>query len=109
MKTSSPIPIERIESAIYLIRGQKVILDSDLAALCGVTTARFNQQVNRNVDRFPEDVMFQLTIEEFKVFMLQFATSKKGRRGRRKLPLVFTEHGAIMAVNMPEQPAGSPG
>ena len=100
MKTSSPIPIERIERAIYVVRGQKVMLDSDLAALYGVSTARLNQQVNRNVERFPEDFMFQLTIEEFKVLMLQIATSKKGRGGRRKLPLVFTEHGAIMAANM---------
>src|SRR5713226_4081752 len=90
MKTSSPIPIERIERAIYVIRGEKVMLDSDLEALYGVSTARLNQQVNRNIERFPEDFMFQLTNEEF----------KKGRGGRRKLPLVFTEHGAIMAANV---------
>jgi len=107
MKTSSPIPIERIEGAIYLVRGEKVMLDSDLAALYGVTTARLNQQVNRNIERFPEDFMFQLTNDEFKGLMLQIATSKKGRGGRRKLPLVFAEHGAIMAANMPEQQAGS--
>jgi hypothetical protein len=100
MKISSPIPVERIERAIYLIRAQKVMLDSDLAALYGVTTARLNQQVNRNIERFPEDFMFQLTNEEFKGLMLQIATSKKARGGRRKLPLVFTEHGAIMAANM---------
>jgi len=100
MKTSNPIPIERIERAIYVIRGEKVMLDSDLAALYGVSTARLNQQVNRNLERFPEDFMFQLTNEEFKALMLQTATSKKGRGGRRKLPLVFTEHGAIMAANM---------
>ena len=58
MKTSSPIPIEKIERAIYLIRGEKVMLDSDLAALYGVNTARLNQQVNRNVERFPADFMF---------------------------------------------------
>jgi hypothetical protein len=100
MKTLSPIPIERIKGAIYVIRGEKVMLDSDLAALYGVTTARLNQQVNRNIERFPEDFMFQLTNEEFKGLMLQVATSKKGRGGRRKLPLVFTEHGAIMAANV---------
>jgi len=66
MKTSSPIPTERIERSIYLIRGEKVMLDSDLAALYGVTTARLNQQANRNIERFPEDFMFQLTNEEFK-------------------------------------------
>ena len=76
------------------------MLDSDLAALYGVTTARLNQQANRNLERFPEDFMFQLTNEEFKGLMLQIATSKKGRGGRRKLPLVFTEHGAIMAANI---------
>jgi hypothetical protein len=100
MKTSSPIPIERIERAIYLVRGEKVMLDSDLAALYGVSTARLNQQVNRNIERFPEDFMFQLTNAEFKGLMLQIATSKTGRGGRRKLPLVFTEHGAIMAANV---------
>src|SRR6202047_5316828 len=100
MKTSSTIPVERMERAIYLIRGEKVMLDSDLAALYGVSTARLNQQVNRNVERFPDDFMFQLTTAEFKVLMLQIATSKKGRGGRRKLPLVFTEHGAIRAANV---------
>jgi ORF6N domain len=98
MKTSNPIPIERIERAIYLVRGEKVMLDSDLAALYGVSTARLNQQVNRNLERFPEDFMFQLTNAEFKGLMLQIATSKTGRGGRRKLPLVFTEHGAIKAA-----------
>ena len=100
MKPSSPIPIERIERAIYLIGGEKVMLDSDLAVLYGVTTARLNQQVNRNIERFPEDFMFQLTNDEFKGLMLQIVTSKKGRDGRRKPPLVFTEHGAIMAANI---------
>ena len=107
MKTSTPVPIEKIERAIYLIRSEKVMLDSDLAALYGVTTARLNQQVNRNLERFPEDFMFQLTNIEFQGLMLQIATSKKGRGGRRKLPLVFTEHGAIMAANVPEQQTGS--
>ena len=107
MKQSVLIPVERIEKAIYLIRGEKVMLDSDLAALYGVATARLNQQVNRNSERFHEDFMFQLTDEEFNSLMLQIATSKKGRGGRRKLPRVFTEHGAIMAANMPEQQTGS--
>src|SRR6266446_3834572 len=97
---SSTVPIERIEGAIYLARGEKVMPDSGLAALYGVTTARLNQQVNRNIERFPEDFMFQLTNEEFKGLMLQIATSKKGRGGRLKRPLVFTEHGAIMAANV---------
>ena len=100
MKDSSNISVERIDKAIYLIRGEKVMLDADLAHLYGVTTARLNQQVNRNPERFPADFMFQLTAKEFKGLMLQTATSKKGRGGRRKLPLVFTEHGAIMAANV---------
>ena len=100
MKTSSPIPVERIERAIYVIRGEKVMLDSDLAALYGVSTARLNQQVNRNLEKFPEDFMFRLTSEEFKVLILQIATSKKGRGGRRKLLLVFTEYVATTAANM---------
>ena len=89
------IPQEVIEKKIYLMRGQKVMLDSDLAKIYGVTTTRLNQQVNRNHDRFPEDFMFQLTKKEFESLILQLATSKKGRGGRRKLPYVFTEHGAI--------------
>ena len=92
VKDSSLIPVERIEKAIYFIRGEKVILDADLAQLYGVSTARLNQQVNRNLERFPADFMFQLNAEEFKILMLQTATSKKGRGGRRKLPRLFTEH-----------------
>jgi ORF6N domain len=94
------LPLERVESAILLIRGEKVILDSDLAALYGVSTARLNQQVNRNLTRFPGDFMFRLTQTEFNNLILQNATSKKGRGGRRKLPYVFTEHGALMAANV---------
>lgn len=83
---------------------KKVILDSDLARIYGVTTARLNQQVKRNLGRFPEDFMFQLSKEEFESLMLQFATSKMGRGGRRKLPYAFTEHGAIMAANVLNTP-----
>ena len=92
-------PVDLIESAILFIRGERVILDSDLARLYGVTTARLNQQVKRNLERFANDFMFQLTRKEFDALILQFATSKQ-RGGRRKLPLVFTEHGAIMAANV---------
>ncbi len=108
-KALATIPIERIEQTILLIRGERVILDSDLAKLYGVTTARLNQQVRRNVERFPDDFMFELTKEEYDSLMLQFATSKGGRGGRRKLPLVFTEHGAIMAANVLEQRTRCPG
>lgn len=89
-----------IEKKIFMIRGQRAMLDSDLAKIYGVTTARLNQQVNRNQERFPEDFMFQLTKEEYESLMLQIATSKKGRGGRRKLPYVFTEHGAIMLASV---------
>lgn len=92
--------IPRVESLIFRIRGERVILDSDLARIYGETTARLNQQVRRNAERFPPDFVFQLTRKEFNRLMLQNATSKKGRGGRRKLPLVFTEHGAIMAANV---------
>jgi phage regulator Rha-like protein len=94
----------KIETLILVLRGERVILDSDLARIYGVTTTRFNQQVRRNIERFPEDFMFQLTKDESDHLMLQIATSKKGRGGRRKLPFVFTEHGAIMAANVLNSP-----
>ena len=99
-KNLTNIPVETIESRILYIRGERVLLDSDLAKLYGVTTARLNQQIRRNLDRFPADFMFQLTKEEYEFLILQIATSKRGWGGRRKLPLVFTEHGAIMAANV---------
>ena len=77
-----------------------MLLYAELAALYGVTTTRLNQQVRRNLRRFPGDFMFQLTAEEDSALMLQNATSKPGRGGRRKLPLAFTEHGAIMAATI---------
>ena len=92
------IVTESIEAKILLIRGQKVMLDADLAELYGVETRRLNEQVRRNSERFPEDFMFQLTAEEFENLKSQFATSSWG--GRRKLPYVFTEHGAIMAASV---------
>jgi hypothetical protein len=90
------IPIERIASRIYVIRGQKVMLDSDLAELYGVPTSRLNQQVKRNRQRFPDDFAFQLSIQEFRALISQIVTSKGGRGGRRQLPLVFTEQGVAM-------------
>lgn len=77
------IPLERVEGAILLIRGEKVILDSDLAALYGVSTTRLNEQVKRNKNRFPTDFLFQLTKAEWKSLISQFATSNAGRGGRR--------------------------
>jgi hypothetical protein len=91
--------IDNVESAIYLIRGQRVMLDSDLAAIYAVTTKRLNEQLKRNRSRFPEDFAFQLTAEEFTNLKSQFATSSL-HGGKRKLPWVFTEHGAIMLASV---------
>jgi len=95
---------EPVEILIRFVRSQRVLLDADLAKVYGVTTTRLNQQVRRNVGRFPEDFAFQLTRDELTGLMLQFATSKKGRGGRRKLPLAFTEHGAIMVASILNSP-----
>ncbi len=96
----SPIPTERIERLILLIRGQKVMLDADLAELYGVETKALNRAVKRNRERFPEDFMLQLTFQEVRALRCQFGASNIGRGGRRYLPYVFTEHGAIMAANV---------
>ena len=93
-------PMERIERAIILVRGEKVMLDSELAEIYGVTTKRLNEQVRRNLNRFPSDFMFQLTPEEAASLRSQIATSNKGRGGRRYLPYAFTEHGALMLANV---------
>jgi hypothetical protein len=89
-----PFPAERVARQIFVIRGQKVMLDTDLAELYQVPTKRMNEQVRRNLARFPEDFMFQLTDRETEVLRSQFATSSWG--GRRYLPYVFTEHGVAM-------------
>jgi hypothetical protein len=88
------IPDEVVMSKIYLIRDQKVMLDADLAELYGVETRRLNEQVKRNIDRFPEDFMFALNEQELIDLKSQNATSSWG--GRRKLPNAFTEHGVLM-------------
>jgi hypothetical protein len=87
----SLIPVERIAAQIYVIRGQSVMLDADLAELYGVTTKRLNEQVKRNSRRFPEDFAFQLTSEELASLRSQIATSNRSRGGRRYLPFAFTE------------------
>jgi phage regulator Rha-like protein len=89
-----------VESRILILRHQKVMLDTDLAELYGVSVKRLNEQVNRNQERFPADFVFQLTSKEHESLRSQFATSKKGRGGRRYLPYAFTEHGAIMAATV---------
>lgn len=103
-RTPESVSFEFIERRILRIRGVKVMLDSDLAAIYGVTTSQLNQQVGRNANRFPSDFMFRLRKIEYEALMLQNATSKKGRGGRTKLPQVFTEHGAIMAANVLRSP-----
>lgn len=87
---------EDIAGMIVVLRGQRVILDADLAQLYGVTTKAFNQAVKRNLERFPEDFSFVLTRQELTILRSQNVTTRWG--GRRYLPRAFTEHGAIMAA-----------
>jgi len=84
----------------FVLRGQRIMLDADLAALYGVETRRLNEQLRRNLGRFPEDFAFQLSPSEQEALMSQIATSKPGRGGRRKPPYAFTEHGAVMAASV---------
>ena len=98
---SDAVPTERISHAIIVLRGQRVILDRDLAALYGVTTKRLNEQVKRNRERFPEDFMFELSAYEAEASRSQIATLNRGRGQNLKyLPRAFTEHGAIQAANV---------
>ncbi len=91
------IPVELTEKKILLIRGEKVMLDADLAELYQVETFNLNKAVKRNIDRFPQDFMFQLTKQEADSLRFQIGMSKtEGRGGRRYLPYVFTEHGVAM-------------
>ena len=104
MKDSSAIPVERIESAIYVIRGEKVMLDRNLAQLYGVSSKALNQAVKRSTERFPPDFMFQLTKEEAAVWWLEIGTNrlrsqtvtlKRGQHLKYR-PYAFTEHGILM-------------
>ncbi len=97
-KRSALVPVHDITGAILILRGRRVILDRDLAAIYGLTTGRLNEQVRRNRERFPEDFMFQLTASELENLRSQFAISSWG--GRRYRPFAFTEHGAIQAANV---------
>ncbi|OHC61615.1 MAG: DNA-binding protein [Rhodocyclales bacterium GWA2_65_19] len=116
---SSPVvAVDTLSGRIHLVRGQRVMLDADLAELYGVATKVFNQAIKRNIDRFPADFMFQLTVEEHdslrsqtvtldadEPLRSQIVTSKTGRgRHRKYLPYVFTEHGAIMAASVLNAP-----
>lgn len=105
IEPAEPLSIGEIAQRIQHIRGQRVVLDADLAAFYGETTKRFNQQVRRNLARFPADFMFQLDESELAALRLQFATLKVGRGQHSKyLPLAFTEHGAIMAATLLNSP-----
>jgi aromatic ring-opening dioxygenase LigB subunit len=98
-------PLDRVERTILILRGHRVILDSDLAALYGVPVKRLSEQVKRNSDRFPADFAFVLTKAEYKSLRSQIATLKTGRGEHRKyLPRVFTEHGALMAASVLNSP-----
>lgn len=92
-RSAALVPVEHLIQSILILRAQRVILDSDLAAIYGVTTARLNEAVKRNAERLPEDFMFRLS-----------AAEQAGRGGRRKLPWAFTEHGAIQAANVLNSP-----
>ena len=104
MADTSLVPAEQIQSRILVLRGQRVLLDRDLAVLYGVTSKRLLEQVRRNQDRFPEDFCFQLDRQEVANLRSQFATSNEGRGGRRYAPFAFTEHGALMAANVLNSP-----
>jgi hypothetical protein len=101
---SNLIPIERVERRIYLIRGQKVMLDRDIAELYGVETKALKQAVRRNMARFPEDFMFELTNKEFQNWRSQFVTSNSDRIGLRWKPFAFTEQGIAMLSGIIQSP-----
>ena len=100
----SVVIVERIENLIRVVRGKRVMLDSDLAMLYAVPTKSLNQAVKRNAERFPADFMFRLTEDEAALLRSQFVTSKPGRGGKRYPPYAFTEHGAIMAASVLNSP-----
>jgi hypothetical protein len=102
---SAPVPVEQIGHSILILRGQRVLLDAELAALYGVTTKRLNEQVKRNAERFPEDFLFRLTRTETEALnRSQFATGSQKHRDPRFPPFAFTEHGAIMAAAVLNSP-----
>ncbi len=101
---SDTVSVATITRSILILRNQRVLLDSELAALYGVTTKRFNEQVKRNVARFPTDFMFRVNADELHSLRSQFATSNPRRGGRRYAPYALTEHGAIMAAMVLNSP-----
>jgi len=104
MAPGTELSVDGVASKILTVRGVRVMLDSDLAALYGVTTARLNQQVSRNPHRFPADFMFRLTVADVTNMMSQIATSRSRWGGHRKPHRVFTEHGAVMLASILNSP-----
>jgi phage regulator Rha-like protein len=104
MNKSAIILTKRVGSKILILRNQRVILDTDLAELYGVSPKRLNEQIKRNPRRFPSDFFFTLTRVEYRNLRSQFATSTSSHGGRRYLPHAFTEHGAIMAATVLNSP-----
>ena len=104
MKDETSESLIVIEEKIYLIRGQRVMIDSDLAEFYQVETRVLNQAVKRNLHRFPEDFMFQLNEDEMKSLTSQIVMSNEGRGGRRSMPYVFTGHGAVMLASVLNSP-----
>ena len=94
------LSLEQVVDRIVMLRGERVILDADLARLYGVPTKRLKEQVRRNAERFPRDFLIRLTLQEVARLRSQIATSNEGRGGARHAPFAFTEHGAIMAANV---------
>ncbi len=99
-KSSNKLTTDQLGRLIYEIRGERVMLDSDLASIYGVETKALNRTVKRNRDRFPKDFMFQISADEWQNLKYQIGTSSSGHGGRRRRPYAFTEHGAIMAANV---------
>ena len=106
-KSANSVTVKDIEDAIHLVRGHRVMLDSDLARLYGVTTSALNQAVKRNRERFPEDFAYPLTQQEFMELKSQIVISKSGRGGRTKLPWVFTEQGVAMLSSVLNSPTAA--
>jgi len=104
MPAKEMVPLPRIETLIYEVRGQRIMLDSDLAEVYGVLTKVLNRAIKRHANRFPNDFLFRLTRQEFANLRCQIGTSSSRYGGRRFLPYAFTEHGAIMAATVLNSP-----
>ncbi|HZV34861.1 MAG TPA: ORF6N domain-containing protein [Verrucomicrobiae bacterium] len=104
MANEPAIAYEEMTPMVHFIRGKRVMLDSDLDRIYGVSTMRLNEQFKRNRERFPDTFAYQLTRQEFATLTSQFAISRKGRGGRQSLPWVFTEHGAVMLACVLKSP-----